>query len=142
MKEKMLELFQDYGTLETIKKIKEPGKPKTMVYGYAFKMSTIMEDVEDLTANFLLVDQGELITLVKFGLNDALNENEEVLNQLNRANTEMLYGKFLVDGDNDVYWECSFESSKVSREDVLAIIRAFINGLSILLKWKEKLLDE
>lgn len=142
MKEHIRELFQSFGNLKYLKKIKAPGKNKIMVYSYLFDMKHIMEDAEGITANFLLVDQEDLVSLAYFGINKDYLDEKNLLNQLNYANTQMLYGKFLIDSDNDVYWQYSFDPSKASKKDMIAIVRGFIDGINTLLKTNEDSLNE
>lgn len=138
MKERILELFQDYGEIRNIKKIKQPKQKKIMVYGYSFEMKHLLrnDDVREATINFLLVDQDELVTLAYFGINKELLNDESVLEQLNYVNTKMLYGKFLVDDDKDVYWEYSFDPLKSNREEILSVMKSFVYGLVELYAWK------
>lgn len=142
MKEQTLELFRDFGELKNIKKVKQPGEKKITAYSYSFDMKYLMEEAEGVKVNFLLVDQGDLVSLANFGIDNDILDDEKVLAQLNYANTQMLYGKFLIDEDNDVHWEYSFEPSKASKEYILAIVSGFISGLKALLSWTGAEIDE
>ena len=141
MKEQTLEILKSLGKLQNVKKLKQPGEKKITLYSYVFDIKHLMKDFENLTATFMLVDQEDLITLIAYGPKKSML-SEDVYTQLNYANTQMLYGKFMIDDDGDLCWEYSFDPSKVNREDILKIFNGYVIGLIALNKWKEAAINE
>lgn len=123
-------LFQNYGTIELL----EEDDNHNMLYKFLCNPKTICTK-ENLFYNFnsikfaLICTSNSKCNMYCFRIGSGDKNDNKTLYILNEVNRISEYGKYVLDSDNDINWEYTFEIDSTEIEDIEDILISFFENL-------------
>lgn len=134
MSEKIKELYQDFGNIVEIENARTDNEK---VYMFECNPNKVARESKLLKAmgNFVFLvveDSSGYIKMVCYGLTKGVDIGSEPLKILNEVNSRLIFGKFLLDSDDDVNWEIYYKLSKTEKEEIKDYAYSCLWGITIL----------
>ena len=123
-------LFQEYGTLQLL----EEDTDQNRIYKFSCNPKTICTK-ENLFYNFepivfaIVIEPSGECHLICFRVGSKDDDSGNTLYIVNEVNKGPTYGKFILDSDNDVNWEFSFDINNIDSYDLKNILISFFDSL-------------
>lgn len=124
-----INILNKYGNAKRI----ETKNSKLNAIIFICDISKVIEDefleAKDSITLILGLKNNGSASLYCFGLGKKEQIGENALDIINKVNGETTFGKFIIDDDDELYWEMLFDMNRIEDGDIKGFLISFLTGI-------------